>query len=109
MAITIQRARSVDEYVKWIKDAMFEVDDLKACLLFDMDEAGARGSFPIWLEPLEKEVKSIHQLMVDGSYTFGREDFLFVELLEFNAHDIPFSTLLKQINATHREGLDVDG
>jgi len=53
-------------------------------------------------------VKGLYQLMVDGEYRFGREDLPFIEIANKHADDIPFNTLLRQINETHRKGIDVD-
>lgn len=102
--MSLRRARTADEYVEWVKDAVFEVDDLKACLLFEMEEM---TRFPSWLEPLEESIKALHQSMVDGGYHFGREDLAFMEIVHRHGDQIPFHTLLKQINETHRKGLDV--
>ena len=45
--------------------------------------------------------------MVGGTYRFGREDLAFMDVLRRHEDEIPFHTLLKQINETHRKGLDV--
>ena len=45
--------------------------------------------------------------MVAGTYQFGREDLAFMEVLRRHEHQVPFHSLLKQINETHRKGLDV--
>ena len=44
-----------------------------------------------------------------GTYGFGREELPFMDLAENYADEIPFVTLLKQINETHRKGLEVEG
>jgi hypothetical protein len=46
--------------------------------------------------------------MCDGNYRFGREDLPFMDLVRDNAGQIPFHTLLKQINETHRKGLEAE-
>ena len=65
--------------------------------------------FPAFLDPLEEGIKGLHQSMLDGRYAFGREDLPFMDLAAQFAEEIPFHTLLKQINETHRRGLEVDG
>jgi len=47
--------------------------------------------------------------MRDETYVFGREDLPFMDLAGKYAEEIPFHSLSKQINETHRHGLDVDG
>lgn len=103
--MSLQRARSADEYVEWIRQAVFEVDDLRDCYDFQMDEI---GRYPSFLEPLEQGIKALQQSMIEGEYNFGREDLPFMELVNRHGDDIPFAILLRQINETHRKGIDVD-
>jgi len=105
--MTVQRARSAEEYAEWVKQAKFEVEDMRLCLVYDQDEIGEGRLFPTFLEPLSDSIETIYQSMCSGEYTFGREDLPFVEILDRHANDIPFYLLLRQINETHRYGLDV--
>jgi len=104
--MSLRRARTVDEYVEWVRQAVFEVDDLRACLEFETEDV---RQFPDFLDPLDEGIKGLHQSMLDGTYAFGREDLAFMDLAAQFAEEIPFHTLLKQINETHRRGLEVDG
>lgn len=103
--MSLRRARTAEEYAEWVKQAMFEVGDLKDCLLYEAEEM---QSFPAFLEPLESGIKSVYQSMTEGRYSFGREDLPFMEVAYKHADEIPFHTLLKQINETHRKGLEVE-
>ena len=103
--MSLRRAKSADEYIQWVQQAVFEVGDLRACLEFEMEEM---GKFPGFLEPLEQSIKELYQTMEEGRYHFGREDLPFMGLVHNYGEDIPFSTLLKQINETHRKGMDVE-
>lgn len=102
--MSLRRARTPEEYAEWVKQAMFEVGDLKDCLLYEMEDL---QRFPAYIEPLEEGVKQVYDAMVDGTYQFGREDLMFMEVLRLYEDQVPFHTLLKQINETHRKGLDV--
>jgi len=104
--MSLRRAKTVDEYVEWVRQAVFEVDDLRNCLEFELEDL---NRFPAFLEPLEQGIKAVYKSMQEGSYSFGREDLPFMDLAETYADDIPFLTLLKQINETHRKGLEVEG
>ena len=104
--MSLRRARTVDEYVEWVRQAVFEVDDLRACLEFETEDVRL---FPDFLDPLDEGIKGLYQSMLDGTYAFGREDLPFMDLAAQCAEEIPFHTLLKQINETHRRGLEVDG
>jgi hypothetical protein len=103
--MSLQRARSAEEYVEWVKQAVFEVDDLRDCYDFQMDEM---GRYPSFLEPLEQSIKALQQSMIDGEYHFGREDLPFMDQVNRHGDEIPFAILLRQINETHRKGIDVD-
>ena len=102
--MSLRRARSAEEYAEWVKQAMFEVGDLKDCLLYEVEDL---QHFPAYIEPLEEGIKQVYDAMVAGSYQFGREDLMFMEILRLYEDKIPFHTLLKQINETHRRGLEV--
>ena len=104
--MTLRRARTAEEYAEWVKQALFEVEDLRNCLEYELDEL---GRFPGYLEPLEESVRELYDSMAEGRYLFGREDLPFMAVLARYADQIPFQELLKQINETHRRGLDVDG
>ncbi len=103
--MSVQRARSAEEYIEWVRQAVFEVGDLRDCLEFEMEEM---TSFPAWLDPLEQGIKGVFQAMSEGRYAFGREDLPFMDIAEAHGDEIPFNTLLLQLNETHRRGLDVD-
>ena len=103
--MSLRRAKSAEEYADWVKQAKFEVQDLRDCLLYDMEDI---VKFPAFLEPLEEGVNAIYAAMSNGSYHFGREDLPFMEVASNHEDEIPFHTLLKQINETHRKGLEVD-
>ena len=104
--MSLRRAKSPEEYADWVKQAMFEVGDLKECILYEAADELRR--FPAYLEVLEESVKEIYDQMCNGTYQFGREDLAFMEILHDGTADIPFATLLKQINDTHRHGLEID-
>ncbi len=75
--MAIQRARTAQEYAEWVKQAKFEVGDLKECLLYEMEEM---ATFPAYLEPLERGIDELFDAMCNGTYAFGREDLPFIEV-----------------------------
>jgi len=103
--VSLRRAKSVEEYVDWVKQAMFEVEDLRDCLLYEAEEELTR--FPDFLEPLASGIKKGYDDMRAGQYVYGREDLPFMDLAYEHADEIPFHILLKQINETHRRGLEI--
>lgn len=99
-----ERAKSAEEYVEMVRQAMFEVQDLRECLLDDLEE---KGRFPAFLDPLEQGVRELYRCMEEGSYLYSREDLPFMSLVRRHAQEIPFAELLEQINETHRRGMDL--
>jgi len=103
--MSLRRAKSIGEYVEWVRQAVFEVGDLRECLEYELEDL---SRFPAFLDPLQEGVEDLYRSVQDGTYSFGRGDLPFMELAERYAGDIPFHTLLKQVNETHRKGLEVD-
>jgi len=105
---TVHRARSAAQYTELVKQALFEVDDLRACLEWDYDDDAVQIARTVpYLEPLAMTVRELHASMVDGSYRFATGELPFMEILRRYPDQLPFAHLLERINATHCEGLDV--
>ena len=102
--MSLRRAKSVDEYVEWVHQSVFEIGDLRDCLEYELEDM---SRFPAFLDPLEEGIKGIYKSMQEGTYVFGREDLPFMDLAGRYSEEIPFHTLLKQINETHRRGLEI--
>lgn len=102
----IKRPKTVDQYVELVKQAMFEVEELRMAAEYDLEQMGGVMTF---LELLEEQVKALWDSMVQGTYEFRDEDLPFMRIV--NTADerlLPFKFLLRVINETHRKGLDVD-
>ena len=101
----IVRARSTDEYVDMIRQAIDETFDLRQAVEFDEEfMAEAR---PL-IDEIEKVLKDLYQSMKDGTYQFATGDLPYMELMK-NYHEsmVPFRYLLKRINETHNKGLEL--
>jgi len=104
--MSIQRARSVEEYVDFVKQALYEVEELRVAAEYDMEDLGDSMKF---VDELEASVRELYRSMEDGSYRFENEDLPFMAIVErYDTDKLPFRYLLRQINETHRLGLDVD-
>jgi hypothetical protein len=101
--MSLRRAKSVDEYVDWVRQAVFEVGDLRHCLEYELEDM---AKVPTFLDPLEEGIQGLFRSMQEGTYAFGRESLPFMDVAARCADEIPFHTLLKQIDETHRRGLD---
>ncbi len=98
------RPRTPEEYVDLVEQALFEIEELRASAEYDMEEMGEALGF---VDELEAGVRALLESMRDGSYRFADEDLPFMRLIE-PVHEslLPFKSLLKLINETHRQGLD---
>ncbi len=101
----IVRARSTDEYVRLIEQALDDVWDLHQAIEFDEESMGPAREY---IGPLEKSLKDLYQSMKDGNYQFATGELPFMEIVrKYHDAELPFKYLLKQINETHVKGLDV--
>jgi hypothetical protein len=89
-----------------VAQAVFGVDDLRDFLECEIEDM---SKFPVFLDPLEEGIKSVYESMKAGTCSFAREDLPSMDLAARCSEEVPFHTLLKQINETHRHGLDVEG
>ncbi len=102
----MKRARSAEEYIDLVQQALFEVEDMRASIEFDSE---GMGDALIFMEKLEAAVKGLHQSMVDGTYTFGRDDLGFMSIVKTAENNaLPFKYMLTRINETHKHGLEVE-
>lgn len=101
----IVRARSTDEYVQMIEQALDDVWDLHQSIEYDEDYMAVAREF---IGPLEMSLKDLYQSMKDGNYEFATGDLAFMEIVDkYHDAQLPFKFLLKRINETHMKGLEV--
>ena len=67
----MKRARSVEEYVLLIKDALYEVDDMRAAIEYDEEGMGSGSSI---IEELESTLKELYESMQAGNYCWRTGD-----------------------------------
>ena len=101
----IVRARSSDEYVQMVEQALDDVWDLHQSIEYDEEFMADAREF---IGPLEKSLKDLYQSMKEGNYQFATGDLPFMEIVEkYHDAQLPFKFLLKRINETHVKGLQV--
>jgi len=101
----IVRARSSDEYVQMIEQALDDVWDLHQSIEYDEEYMAVAREF---IGPLENSLKDLYQTMKDGKYQFATGDLPFMAIVEkYHDADLPFKFLLKRINETHMKGLQI--
>lgn len=99
------RPKTVEAYVHLVDQAIIEVEELMACIEFEVDDAGDQLRV---LEPLVSSLKALRAGMADGSYQFENRDLPFMEVATKMSSQLPFSQLLTVINDTHRYGLNIE-
>lgn len=103
----IKRPTTPEGYVDLVKQAIFEVEELRAS--FDFDAEGM-GNITEFVNDLEQQVKGYTRGMEQGKYEFEDKDLPFMDIVRNNEGIfLPFRDLLSMINETHRNGLDADG
>ena len=82
---------------------MFEVEELRSSVEYDMESMEDAIGF---VTPLERMLRDLQTSLRNGSYEFGTTDLPFMAIVRARSQlMLPFKTLLRQINETHREGL----
>jgi len=100
----MKRARTVEEYVSLIKDAMYEIGDMRAAIEFDTEGMGESNKV---IDELEEYLTEIHDSMMEGNYCWRTGDLKYMELIRnLDEGVVPFRSLLIRINDTHKNGLE---
>jgi len=100
----MKRARSVEEYVALIKDAIYEIDDMKAAIEYDGEGMAAAQPY---VDEMADELQEMYRQMGSGDYCWNTGDLKYMSHVK--AHDeqsLPFRQLLIRINETHKLGLE---
>ena len=72
------RARTVDEYIYLTRDAIYEVDEMRASLEFDEDSMSAYAQF---IDDLESSLKHLYQSMLDSTYSGRTGDVPYMDVI----------------------------
>lgn len=101
----MKRPANLNELTDLVHEAVYEVDELRACLEHDDDEA---STYTPYLDTLDGMLRELHESLVAGKYSGPGtgEDLPFMTLFKKHERNIPFRELLRTINATHREGYE---
>ena len=96
----------MEEYQELIKQALFDVQDLRASVEFDeefMSEA------LVFVDPLEAHIRELRQAVTEGNYQFSKQHLPFMPIVyQTPGSLLPFKQLLIQINETHIHGLEAN-
>ena len=101
----MKKAPDMNAFIELVRQARYEVDELRACLEYDDDET---ATYKPYLDPLDKILRELYESMTSGNYPGPGDgsDLAFMPLFIRHERDIPFREILRTINATHREGFE---
>lgn len=100
------RPKTAEQYIELIKNAKFEIEEVRMAAEYDMDSMGDALNF---IDELESGLQNMINSMKEGSYKFVDEDLPFMNIVASQDDSIlPIKYLLRTINETHREGLDTE-
>ncbi|CAK0755356.1 hypothetical protein CCP3SC5AM1_200026 [Gammaproteobacteria bacterium] len=99
----MRRAKSLNEYIELVDQAIFEVGELRAADEWEQEEGGGILDFPV---PLINQLRQLKEELTAECHIFGERDLSLMKIVRANARQIPFNGLFDIINQTHRLGLE---
>ena len=98
-------AKTWDEFLDLVHQAVYEIDEMRAILDEDAGDEDAE-LYAQFIEPLDFHLRKLFDDMTSGRYQFSRDaDLPFMPVVQRFGRAIPFRQLLETINRTHRKGL----
>jgi len=102
--MAMKRPQTLEAYTDLVEQALFETRDLRA--IAEYDEGEGMGGALVFVDELEKELITLKAALQSGDYEFADEDLPIMAIATSQPSSVlPFWTLLKLINETHRQGL----
>ena len=106
-ALKRQLPKTPQEYYDLVKQAIFEVDEIRASIEYDLE--GIETSLTKNIDDLKKALEQMKTSLEDGSYQFENKDLPFMPLVaKYDNRTLPFKPLLEDLNKAHQEGLAID-
>ena len=105
VALAVQKPRDYDEFLDLLHQAVYEIDELRACIEDDPEEMERYMPF---IDQLDVQLRKLFDDMTAGRYTCpAQTDLDFMALVQKWGRDIPFKPLLLAINQAHRNGFRI--
>ena len=94
----------MDAYKELVKSALFDAEELRNSIEYDMEFMEDAGGF---ISPLEKSLRDLYASLQSGEYEFGTDNLPFMNIVETQSNMVlPFKPVLRMINDTHTKGLE---
>jgi len=102
----LKRPTTMEAYKELVKSALFDAEELRHTIEYDMEYMEDADGF---IAPLESSLRSILTSLEAGDYEFSEENLPFMGIVETqNNMLLPFKPVLRMINETHTRGLEED-
>jgi len=100
----VGKANSMEEFKFLVKEALDEIDDLRASIEYDEEFMGGALGF---IDELEASVKQLYERIENGTYQPGDGELSFMGIVR-NADSqlLPFKHLFLRIEETHEHGFE---
>ncbi|HEY5601971.1 MAG TPA: hypothetical protein VIM41_02580 [Gammaproteobacteria bacterium] len=90
------------EFKLLVREAMAEIDDLRASIEYDEEYMGGALGF---IDELEAAVKQLYESIENGTYQPKQGELPFMEIVRnADAQLLPFKHLFSRIEETHKQG-----
>lgn len=100
----MQKPKTVEDYLDFIDQAIFEINDLLSCAEDESEDYDFAG-FVLVYQQLRDALKRHHDDVKSGNYAFGGgADLSFMPLVEKWKSKLPFYGLLEIVNTTQKRG-----
>jgi hypothetical protein len=100
----MNKVAKFEEFVDLVHQAVYEVDELRACM--EDDEDDGMGRYTPFIDALDASLRQLYDDIIANQYSGAGMggDLPFMKIVNRFERDIPFRDLLKTINAAHRKG-----
>ena len=100
----IGKANSLAEFKSLVREALDEIDDLRASIDYDEENmAGALG----FIDELDAGVRQLYERIENGDYQPKQGELVFMEVVHnADADLLPFKNLFSRIEQSHKLGFD---
>jgi hypothetical protein len=96
------KATSMAEFKVLVREALAEIDDLRASIDYDEEYMGGALGF---IDELEGAVKLLYESIENGTYKPGQGELPFMEIVRnADAQLLPFKQLFSRIEESHKHG-----
>ncbi len=96
------RARSMDEYIEMLKDALYEIQEVKATAEFD----DYMNDSVLIADAMKPELEQVLKMTEEGTNQFGSQFSFMQNMNQMPTEIVPFKHLLMRINDTQKNGLE---